>query len=182
MSAKDRWVYTGRCWRFGNDLPNDGGLMDKLYMSQLMEYDPAVLAQHVLEAVRPEFARAVRAGDILVAGKRFAHGNPHIQGCLGLKGAGVAVIAESVQRNAYRILVSAGVPFIPHARGVLELVEDGDPLTVDVAKGEVLNRRTGQCASFEPLPGFLLDIIAAGGAPAHLKKRLVAAGRIPGDE
>jgi 3-isopropylmalate/(R)-2-methylmalate dehydratase small subunit len=179
MAANERWVFTGRCWKFGHDVPNDGGLMDKVYMSQLMEYDPAVLAKHVLENVRQEFPREVRAGDIVVAGKRFAHGNPHIQGCLGLKGAGVALIAESVQRSAYRVLISAGVPFIPKAAGILAMADDGDPLTVDVASGHVTNERTGQRATFEPLPAFLLDIIAAGGSLAHLKQRLITAGRIP---
>jgi len=179
MAANDRWVFKGRCWKFGHDVPNDGALMDKVYMSQLMEYDPAVLAQHVLENVRPEFPREVRAGDIVVAGRRFAHGNPHIQGSLGLKGAGVALVAESVQRSAYRVLVSAGVAFIPRAIGILDMVADGDPLTVDVASGRVTNERSGKSAAFEPLPAFLLDIIAAGGSLEHLKQRLIAAGRIP---
>ncbi len=179
MSASDRWLFRGRCWKFGDDVPNDGGLMDKVYMSQMMEYDPAVLAQHVLENLRPEFPREVRAGDIIVAGKRFAHGNPHIQGSLGLKGAGVALVAESVQRTAYRVLVSAGVAFIPRAAGVAGMAADGDPLVVDVASGRFTNERTGHTATFEPLPAFLLDIIAAGGSLAHLKQRLIAAGRIP---
>jgi 3-isopropylmalate/(R)-2-methylmalate dehydratase small subunit len=179
MTANHDWIFRGRCWKLGDDVPNDGGLMDKMYLSQLAEYDPRVLAQHVLESVRPEFPREVRPGDIVVAGKRFAHGNAHIQGALGLKGAGVALITESVQRNAYRVLISAGVPYIPNAKGILEMVADGDPLSVDIANGEVKNERTGQLARFEPLPAFLLDIIAAGGAPGHLRKRLIAAGKIP---
>jgi len=178
-SKRNGWVFEGRCWKFGDNIPNDGGLMDKVMMSQQLEYDPKKLAPFVLNNVRAEFAAECRPGDIAVFGKRFAYGNPHIQGSLGLKGLGVAVVVEGLQRGSYRLLISAGVPFLPFAEGVSTLVEDGDRVRINIETGAFENLTRHQTAQFKPLPGFLLDIIAAGGSDAHLVKRLREGGNIP---
>lgn len=167
------WVFEGRCWKLGDDVPNDGGLMDKTLMSQKLEYDPVKLAPHTLAPMRPEFAAEAKPGDVLVAGRRFAHGNPHIQGPLGLKGLGVVVVVEGLQRTSYRLLISAGVPFLPFTKGVSDLVEDGDRVRVDIERGAFVNLTSGAEAEYEPLPTFILEVIAAGGAKGHLRQRLV---------
>jgi 3-isopropylmalate/(R)-2-methylmalate dehydratase small subunit len=179
QSKRDGWVFEGRCWKFGDHVPNDGGLMDRAMMAQHQEYDPEKLAPFVLNNIRPEFAANCKPGDIAVFGKRFAHGNAHIQGPLGLKGLGVVVVVEGLQDSVYRLLVSSGVPFLPYAEGVLALVEDGDRVRVNIATGEFENLTRKKKAQFEPLPEFLLEIIAAGGSEAHLDKRLKEAGKIP---
>lgn len=179
QSKRDGWVFEGRCWKFGDNIPNDGGLMDKAMMSQQMEYDPEKLAPFVLHNVRPEFAADCRSGDVAVFGKRFAHGNAHIQGPLGLKGLGVVVVAEGMQGSAYRLLVSAGVPFLPAAKEILHLVEDGDRVRVNIETGEFENLTRTRQMRFEPLPEFILEIIDAGGSEAHLDKRLREKGKIP---
>lgn len=178
-SKRDGWVFEGRCWKFGDNMPNDGGLMDKDMMSQLLEYNPETLAPFVLNNVRSELAKECQPGDILVFGKRFAHGNPHIQGPLGLRGLGVGLVVEGMQRSTFRLLISAGVPFIPYAEGVRDLVEDGDRVRIDVETGEFENLTNGQKKKFEPLPGFLLEVIEAGGSQGHLEKRLKEEGKIP---
>jgi 3-isopropylmalate/(R)-2-methylmalate dehydratase small subunit len=178
-SKRRGWVFEGRCWKFGDNMPNDGGLMDKDVMSQLLEYNPETLAPLVLSNVRPEFAKDCRPGDIAVFGKRFAHGNPHIQGPLGMKGLGIAVLAEGMQRSTFRLLISAGVPFIPHTVGVRDIVEDGDRIRVNIATGAFENLTNGRKTTFEPLPDFLLEVIEASGSQGHLDKRLREEGKIP---
>lgn len=173
------WVFEGRCWKLGDDVPNDGGLMDFRMIKEKLEYDSAILAPLTLNQLRPDFAAGARPGDVVVAGKRFAHGNPHIQGPLGLKGLGVALATESVQRNTYRLLVTAGVPYVPFANGITGMVEDGDRVRLDVSTGRFENLTRNRTASFEPLPPFLLDVIAAGGAQAHLRRKLIEKKRIP---
>jgi 3-isopropylmalate/(R)-2-methylmalate dehydratase small subunit len=177
---RDRWVFKGRCWKFGDNVPNDGGLMDREAMqSEHLAYNPEKLAPFVLNKIRPEFAAECRPGDVAVFGKRFAHGNAHIQGPLGLKGLGVAVVVEGLQGSAYRLLISAGVPFLPFAEGILERVEDGDRVQVNIETGAFENLTRSEKVQFEPLPEFLLEIIAAGGSEAHLDKRLKQEGKIP---
>ncbi|MEQ8194198.1 MAG: 3-isopropylmalate dehydratase [Rhodospirillales bacterium] len=178
-SKRNGWVFEGRCWKFGDNMPNDGGLMDKDVMSQLLEYNPETLAPLVLTLVRPEFAKDCKPGDIAVFGKRFAHGNPHIQGPLGLKGLGIAVLAEGMQRSTFRLLISAGVPFIPYTENIRDMVEDGDRVRVDIATGAFENLTSGKKTTFEPLPDFLLEVIEAGGSQGHLDKRLREEGKIP---
>jgi 3-isopropylmalate/(R)-2-methylmalate dehydratase small subunit len=179
VSKRDGWVFEGRCWKFGDNLPNDGGLMDKDVMSQLLEYNPKTLAPLVLNNIRPELAKEAKPGDILVFGKRFAHGNPHIQGSLGMQGLGVGLIIEGMQRTTYRLLISAGVPFIPYAENIRDFVEDGDHVRMNAETGEVENATSGKKVSFEPLPAFLLEVIEAGGSQGHLDKRLREEGKIP---
>lgn len=178
-SKRDGWAFEGRCWKFGDNIPNDGGLMDKTMLSEQLEYSPEKLGPFVLKTIRSEFAAECRPGDVAIFGKRFAHGNAHIQGPLGLKGLGVAVVVEGLQGSAYRLLISAGVPFLPSAEGILAMVEDGDRVRVNIATGEFENLTGAKKKGFEPLPEFLLEIIAAGGAEAHLDKRLREEGKIP---
>ncbi|MGY8990453.1 MAG: hypothetical protein ACKVHL_02525, partial [Rhodospirillales bacterium] len=115
----------------------------------------------------------------LVFGKRLAHGNPHIQGSLGMQGLGVGLIIEGMQRTTYRLLISAGVPFIPYADNIRDFVEDGDHVRMNAETGEVENLTSGKKVSFEPLPSFLLEVIEAGGSQGHLDKRLREEGKIP---
>jgi 3-isopropylmalate/(R)-2-methylmalate dehydratase small subunit len=177
---RDTWVFEGRCWKFGDDVPNDGGLMDRNAMhSPGMAYNPEKLAPFVLNNIRSEFAVECEPGDIAVFGKRFAHGNAHIQGPLGLRGLGVVVVVEGMQGSSYRLMVSAGVPFLPAAKGILGLVADGDRIRVNIESGEFENLTSAKREQFEPLPGFLLEVIAAGGSEAHLDQRLRKEGKIP---
>ena len=55
---------TGRIFRFGDDIDTD-----QLAPGQYMKGGLEALAAHCLEGVRPDFAAAVRPGDVLVAGR-----------------------------------------------------------------------------------------------------------------
>ncbi|MEX2449840.1 MAG: hypothetical protein WD407_03195 [Rhodospirillales bacterium] len=171
------FVFEGRCWKFGDDVSNDDGLMERSYFRNRV-FDADVLAPHVLEPLRPDFAENAKPGDVIVAGRRFCEGNPHPQGCLGLKRRGVAAIVESVQNTPYRLMVTMGVPFLPFAKGVRALVKDGDSVRLDIATGAFENLTSGETIRYDPLPEFLLEIIAAGGSKEHLRRRLIAAGKI----
>ncbi|MEL0105359.1 MAG: hypothetical protein VW802_00255 [Rhodospirillaceae bacterium] len=171
-------IFEGRCWTFGDDVSNDDGLMDRNFFRNRI-FEPDQLAPHVLEPLSPAFAKEAQPGDIIVAGKRFCHGNPHPQGCIGLKERGIAAIVESVQNTPYRLMVTMGVPFLPFANDVTKQANDGDHVRLDIAKGTFENLTSGKSLQYEPLPEFLIAIIAAGGSKDHVKKRLIEAGKIP---
>lgn len=173
-------TFEGRCWKFGDDVPNDDGLMDRTFFRSRI-YDADELAPHVLEPISPAFAKNAQPGDVIVAGKRFCHGNPHPQGCIGLQKRGIAAIVESVQNTPYRLMVTMGVAFLPFAEGVTEFVNDGDRVKLDIVNGHFENLTSGQTKTYDPLPEFLIDIIAAGGSKGHLQKRLIDAGKIPAE-
>lgn len=165
------WTWRGRAWVFGDDIPNDGGLMPLRFVRE-QQYDPVVLAPHCLSEVDPTFAASVRPGDLVVGGRNFAYGNFHIQGFLGLKGLGVGLLAESMTRGAYRAAINAGVPLLTPVQGLRDAITTGDELEVDFMTGEIRNKTRDTRIVAAPLPKVLREIIADGGGIGHMRKRI----------
>ena len=168
------WTMQGRCWKFGDNLSLDDDILEfaKVFVEGVRVSDPEYLKKHVFTNLIPDFSERAKPGDIVVAGKRFGQGNPHIYGLLGMAGLGVGLIAESVPHFTYRMIVAAGLPTLPFFNDIGAHVEDGDELRVDFRTGEVENlSRSVRCAS-DPLPDALRDIIELGGFLPALKKRL----------
>lgn len=165
------FVYTGRCWKFGDNLAVDADLTKKEFASA-RETRLEVLREFVMCGIDPDFPKKVSPGDIVVAGRRFAQGNPHIQGLLGLKALNLAFVCESIPRGSFRNAINAGVPFLPHCIGVTSECETGDELRVDFATGvfENLTRKTR--LTYEPLAPSLLETIALGGWKPMVTQRI----------
>lgn len=92
-----------RVWKLGADVDTDA-----LAPGAYMKHGIDVIAQHCLEALRPDFAAAVRPGDVLVAGANFGIGSSREQAAGALVHLGVrAVIAPSFSglffRNAFNL-------------------------------------------------------------------------------
>ena len=171
------WVYQGRCWKFGDNISCDAELMKKEFASQ-RETRPEILRDHVLVMLDPEFPKKVAPGDLLVAGKRFAQGNPHIQGLIGIAALGLGLVVESIPRGSLRNAINAGLPLLPNCAGVTAQCETGDELRVDFASGLFENITRGTKLHYAPFPPPLLDIIAAGGWEPTFKRRLEKMGLI----
>lgn len=156
----------GRAWVFGDNIDTD-----LLAPGHAMRKPLEELALHTLEAVRPEFARTFRRGDIVVAGKGFGIGSSREQAAQALRFLGVSVVlARSAARIFYRNAFNLGLPVIvlPDEAEIAE----GDELEIDAASGRIGNLTRGTSYGTEPVPGFLLEIVADGGLIPHLHKRL----------
>jgi 3-isopropylmalate/(R)-2-methylmalate dehydratase small subunit len=164
------WTWKGRAWLFGDDIPNDEGIMP-LRLVRQQEYDAAELAKYCFEQVNAEFAPKAKARDFVVAGRNFGYGNPHIQGFLGLKGMGVCVLAESMSRGPMRACVNAGVPVLVMP-GVTKFAREGDELEVDFLTGVLVNKTRGEELRGEPLAEVMREIVECGGGIGYMKKRL----------
>lgn len=171
------WRWKGRAWVFGDDVPNDNGLMPIAFVRK-QEYDPAVLATHAFADLDAALAARIEPGDIIVGGKNFGRGNPHVQGFLGLKGLGVAVLAQTMSRGPLRACVNAGVPLLSPAPGLAGFAVTGDMLAVDFESGTVANETRGALLRLPPLPALMREIISAGGGIGFMKQRL--ARQMPG--
>ena len=167
------WLYRGRCWKFGDNIGIDGDMMP-LEFALKRELDPAVLGPHLMSGIDPDFVKKARPGDIIVAGKRFAQGNPHIQGFIGIRANQLGLVAESIPRGSFRNAVNAGVPFLTNCAGVTALVETGDEIEVNFQRGIFVNHTRSVSREFAPLAPQLLEIIAIGGWRAHLERRVSA--------
>ena len=165
------WAYRGRCWKFGDNLGIDGDIMPLRFALE-RETDPMVLRDFLMSGVDPDFAKKVAPGDIIVGGKRFGQGNPHIQGFLGIRGHGLGLVAESIPRGSFRNAINAGLPFLSGATGVTALCETGDQLEVNFETGRFRNVTRGTESAYPPLPAELLAIIAVGGWKEHFRRRL----------
>ena len=156
-----------RAWVFGDDVDTDQIIAGRY----LVKREPRELAKHVMESIAPNFAKEVREGDVIIAGKNFGCGSSREQAPIALKAAGVsAIVAESFARIFYRNAINQGLPAIV-CKDVSKKFEPGDEIEVDLKRGEVRNLRTRESFKIEPLPGFILDIINAGGLLNYLKHR-----------
>lgn len=166
-----KWIYKGKCWKFGDNLGIDGDVMPLRFALE-RELDPEVLKPYLMAGVDPDFANQVSPGDIIVAGKRFGQGNPHIQGFLGIVGHELGLVVESTPRGSFRNAINAGLPFLNGCEGVTNDVETGDDLEVDFKTGEFKNLTRGITRQFQPLDAQLQAIIEAGGWRPALEQRL----------
>jgi len=166
-----KWIYQGKCWKFGDNLGIDGDVMPLRFALE-RELDPMVLRDHLMAGVDPEFPQKVSPGDIIVAGKRFGQGNPHIQGFLGIMGHGLGLVAETIPRGSFRNAINAGLPFLSGCEKITNDVETGDTLEVNFQTGDFRNLSRDIKRQFKPLDIQLMAIIEAGGWHANLEKRL----------
>jgi 3-isopropylmalate/(R)-2-methylmalate dehydratase small subunit len=157
----------GRVWKYGDDVNTDVIFPGK-YTYQPME--PAEMAEHALEDLDPDFAKNVKPGDVIVAGKNFGCGSSREQAATCLKAAGVAaIIAPSFSRIFFRNAINSGLPVIELAEGT-HAIETGHEVGVDFEAGAV--EHDGKTYSFPPLPPEVLAILEDGGLIPHVKKVL----------
>ncbi len=163
-------VIEGRVWTLGRDVDTDQIISGK-YLTII---DPNELKKHVLEIALPEFARAARAGDILVADENFGSGSSREHAPQALRAIGVsAIVADSFARIFFRNSINLGLPAI-EARGVRQLFETGDTARIDLRGGRITNVRSGASLSFPPLPHHLLELLEAGGLVEKVRRELQA--------
>ena len=141
-----------RVWRLPVDVDTDA-----LAPGGWMQHGVEVIAQHCLEALRPEFAAGVRPGDVIVAGANFGIGSSREQAAGALRHLGVAaVIAPSFSGLFFRNAFNLGLLLLtcPGCEGIRE----GERVRFDGRAGTV-TREDGQVRRADPIPGFLLAMV-----------------------
>jgi 3-isopropylmalate/(R)-2-methylmalate dehydratase small subunit len=162
----DALTTRGRVWKLGDDVSSD--LL--ISAEHVYEYDPQVLRKHLLHDLRPELAAEVNPGDVIVAGRRFAHGSQHSHPFLAMKDMGLGLVAVQLTRAPFRLAVYMGVPVLEAGPEVVDALNDGDRVEIDYARGTVANTTTGTTLQARPLPDFLLRIVQAGGGLAWMRE------------
>jgi 3-isopropylmalate/(R)-2-methylmalate dehydratase small subunit len=156
---------THKVWRFGADIDTD-----QLAPGAYMKLGIEGIAPHCLEAVRPEFAGAVRSGDVMAAGPNFGIGSSREQAAGALVQLGVrAVIAPSFSGLFFRNAFNLGLLLLT-CREAGELRE-GEQVTLDLQRLEVVTAE-GRRLACDPIPDFLLDMVQAGGLLNQLRRKL----------
>lgn len=154
-----------KVWKLGADVDTD-----QLAPGAYMKLGMPDIAAHCLEGVRPEFAAAVRPGDVIAAGANFGIGSSREQAAGALVQLGVkAVIAPSYSGLYFRNAFNLGLLLLTCRQA--PLLEEGERVGLDLAARAVV-RANGQRLECDPIPDFLLEMVQAGGLLPQLKRRL----------
>ena len=149
----------GKAFKYGDNVDTDV-IIPARYLNTP---DAKELAAHCMEDIDPQFARTVRQGDVIVAGRNFGCGSSREHAPLAIKASGVAcVVAASFARIFYRNALNIGLPILecPAAAGGIEA---GHLVAADLSTGTITDETTGATFSAEPFPPFMQDLIKAGG-------------------
>jgi len=159
----------GKAFVVGDDIDTD-----VLAPGRYMAAPIGELAAHCLEAVDPSFAAAVAPGDVLIAGRNFGMGSSREQAAQALKHLGLAgVVAGSFAGIFHRNAINLGLPVLV-AVDPIDGIAPGTAVRLDVEAATLTLGEGGRRIALEPLPPFLLELIADGGLVPHLEKTLAA--------
>jgi len=155
-----------RVWKFGDDINTDLITPGRYNLTT----DKNQLAKVAFIEYRPEFAREVKKGDMIVAGKNFGCGSSRETAPLALKTGGIkAIIAKSFARIFFRNAINIGLPVVICKE--VDRIEEGDELEIDFERGVIHNLTKKEDFKLTPLSDFLVEILESGGLINYLKGR-----------
>ena len=158
----------GRVWKFADHVNTDLIIPGRY----LDDYSAENLAAHAMEDADPRFAKQVRKGDIIVAGRNFGCGSSREQAPLALKYAGVgAVVAGSFARIFFRNAINVGLPLIVCPKAS-QAVQAEAVVRIDLNRGTIEVVGSGFIMTFDPMPDFLMSILLSGGLVPFTRERL----------
>ena len=164
MSSPDERT-THRIWTLGADIDTDA-----LAPGSYMKLGLDGIAPHCLEGIRPDFAAAVKPGDMIAAGPSFGIGSSREQAAGVLVRLGVrAVIAPSYSGLFFRNAFNLGLLLLTTPRAVQ--LHEGERIGFELSSLTIITA-AGERIGCEPIPGFLLDMVEAGGLMPQLVRRL----------
>ncbi len=159
-------AYKGKAFRFGDDINTDE-IIPARYLNTTNKAD---LAKHCMEDADKNFAKNVKHGDVIVAGKNFGCGSSREHAPISIKAAGVScVVADSFARIFFRNSINIGLPIV-ESREASEKIKAGDSLEIDTVAGKVRNITRKETYKIEKYPPFMQRIINKGGLIDSLKK------------
>ncbi|OYT52886.1 MAG: 3-isopropylmalate dehydratase [Desulfurococcales archaeon ex4484_217_2] len=160
-------VIRGHVWKFGDNVNTDN-IIPGRYKFKTQNLNE--LVQYVLIDLNPEFAKKVRKGDVIVAGRNFGYGSSreHAPRLLKLAGVG-AVVAKSFARIFFRNAINIGLPVII-APEVYDKTDEGDIMEVDLEKGIIKNLSKNLTFKFKPYPKEIMKIVLEGGVIEYYRK------------
>lgn len=156
----------GRAWVFGDNIDTDIITPGKFLSN------PKELAENAFSPADKTFAKNVKPGDIIVAGRNFGCGSsretaPEVLQILKVG----AVVAENFARIFYRNAVAIGLPVL-ECPGAAKAFQKGDEVEVDLEAARVRNATRGTELAARPLSPMLLQSVRSGGMLKALQAEL----------
>lgn len=157
----------GRCHVFGDGIPLDEGLIPFDMAIRRID-DPAVLIPELFRQIDAGFASRVQRGDLVIAGRDFCCGKPHLQGFIAMAALGLAVICTSMPYKAMRGAISKGVPVLTGLDDPAGGFSTDDEVEVDFAAGRIVNLSRGQHHVAQAMSPTLIGMVVEGGTRGML--------------
>jgi len=155
-----------KAWTFGENLNTDEIIPGRFNIT----IDPLELAKNVFCEIKPEYAKNVQPGDVIVGGQNFGCGSSREHAPIAIKGSQVkCIIATSYARIFFRNAINIGLPILECPEAASDITE-GDDIEVNLSFGEIFNRTNGHRYQARALPNFVLKIAEAGGMVKFLKQ------------
>jgi len=144
----------GKVHKYGSDVNTDEIIPARyLYLSE-----PDELAEHCME--------------VIVATTNFGCGSSREHAPIAIKASGIScVIGKSFARIFFRNSINIGLPLLESEEAV-DGIENGDVVEVDLSSGTITNTNSGKTYTAKPYPGFMGELIAAGGLIEYTKKEV----------
>ena len=126
---------------------------------------------------KEHFAKEVKPGDFVVAGKNFGCGSSreHAVYCIEYSGIPV-VLAETCSRIYYRNAINNGYPVL-FIKGISDAIRegkirDGDQLEVEMSTGTIKDVTSGNQFHGDAVSDLENDIMKAGGLMNYMKAKV----------
>ena len=168
-------IKEGRAWVFEDNVDTDLIYHNKY----LAETDPKNMPQYAFEYYpgKEHFAKEVKPGDFVVAGKNFGCGSSREHAVYCIEYAGVpCILAETCSRIYYRNAVNNGYPVL-FVKGLSDAInngeiKDGDMLAVDMDNGTITNKTNGKIFHGDAVSNLEHEIMEAGGLFGYMKNQV----------
>ena len=158
---------TGRAFKYGDDINTDVIFPGKYTYTVS---DPAEMGKHAMEDLDPGFREKMKPGDVIVAGKNFGCGSSREQAAVCFVALGLGgVVARSFGRIYFRNALNQGL-VIAECPAAVDAIEDGDEVTIDLERGEVITPKGA--FPFPPPPPEVMHIYEAGGLVPYVRSKL----------
>ncbi len=155
----------GRVHKFGDNVDTDV-IIPARYLNRS---DEEWLASHCMEDIDADFAKNVKAGDIMVAEANFGCGSSREHAPIAIKASGIScVIASTFARIFYRNAINIGLAILECDEAAKD-IKNGDEVEVDFDSGVISNITTGKTYQAQPFPPFIQNIIKNGGLMNSIK-------------
>ena len=159
-----------RTWTFPRDINTDQIVPGR--HAPFMTSEAELATKAFIEA-RPEFAKSVRDGDIIIAGPNFGCGSSREYAARALRLNNLsAIIAPSFARIFFRNALNIGLRLF---EADLQSIEDGSSVRFDSTLFQVIEEN-GRVHQLPEPPAFMQDIWQAGGIVPYYRNT----GQFPG--
>ncbi|OPL09536.1 MAG: 3-isopropylmalate dehydratase [delta proteobacterium ML8_F1] len=155
----------GKVWKYGDNINTD-----IISPPAYMELSISEAAKYAMSPIDPDFGKAFKEGDLLVAENNFGSGSSRETAPLTLRHLGVRVIiAKSFARIFYRNAINLGILALESQEA--GKISQDDVLEIDYKAGIIKNITRDERYTCTIMPDHIMTIIDAGGLVTYLKAK-----------